>query len=367
MKYSLILGSLFLFCLFPLSLFAAPVIRTGDQVSLKEDQGVTGDFYAVGRSVSNSSQMDADAYIIAASIVQNGEVAADLLMIAATAQVLGPVGDDVRIVAGNAVVSDHVAGDVVVVGGELTILSTAEIDGDVIFYGGSLDLAGKVGGSVFARAEDVRIDGTVGKDIDAVGARSVTLGAHADVAGDVVYESHAEIVRALDANVGGTVTRNETGALDEPSSAPSILPLVVLLFSGFAARFVFGAHLATLLTRTQNSFGMSALVGFAAFILAPVALALAFASMVGAAIGLVLLLAYLFAVIVAILLSGVFVGGAISHYATGATSYSIFWMTIGTLVLYALSMLPYIGLLATLLIILMVLGGMIIKLYELIK
>jgi hypothetical protein len=171
----------FLLFVFPSVLQAAPVIRTGDTISLKEDQSIPGDFYTFGGSVTNAARVGGDTYVIAGTVTQNGDITADLSGLVGQLEVHAPVGDDVRIAGGRVVIASKVAGDVVMVGGELVITSTAEIEGDVLFYGGVLSIEGTVKGSVLARAETIRVDARIGKDISVTAANELVLGAHADV------------------------------------------------------------------------------------------------------------------------------------------------------------------------------------------
>ena len=348
----------------PTLVFASPVIRTGEDISLREDQSVSGDFYALGGTVSNSAKINGDSYMLAGTVTANGETTADLVALAGTLEVHAPVGDDVRFVGGKAVIAGRVDGDVVVVAGELTILSTAEINGDVIFYGGSLEINAPVKGSVYANAQTFRLDSHVAKDVTITATKSATLGAHADVGGDVVYRSPHEIIRALDSSVVGKLTRDESVTLTDTDTAhPSPIPFLIMLFSGLVLRFVFANRLAELLGRTVTTFGMSALVGFSGLILLPIAIILMCVSVLGGVLGGALLCMYLLLLALSWSLAGTLLGGLISHYALGRMSFSAWWIILGTVTLYAITFIPYIGTFAAAFIVLMVFGGFLTRLY----
>jgi cytoskeletal protein CcmA (bactofilin family) len=354
----------FLLFVFPSVLQAAPVIRTGDTISLKEDQSIPGDFYTFGGSVTNAARVGGDTYVIAGTVTQNGDITADLSGLVGQLEVHAPVGDDVRIAGGRVVIASKVAGDVVMVGGELVITSTAEIEGDVLFYGGVLSIEGTVKGSVLARAETIRVDARIGKDISVTAANELVLGAHADVGGNVRYTSSKEAMRAIDSVVVGSITRDDTFPLTKQSSGPSLMPLLMLLFAGLVGRFVFNAHITQVLERTNSSFGHAALTGFAVVILVPVAILLLLVSILGIIPGLLLLFWYLLSVGVACALSGMFLGGFLSKYVTSTASYSPLWITLGTTLFYALTFLPVVGHILTLVVVLMVLGGFATRAYE---
>lgn len=363
-KIFCVIGLITLFGMMPTDAHASPVIRTGNEVTLKEDQSVAGDFYGLGNTVTNSAKMTGDAYIGGWSVTQNGETVSDLVVLAATLQVHAPVGDDLRAVGGQIVIADRVEGDVVVFAGELSILSTAEIDGDVMFYGGSLDINGPVKGAVFGSAERVRIDGSVGKDVTVTARNELELGSHASIAGDVSYKSQQPISRALESNVVGDVSRDETHVFVDEDTRPSIVPFLVVLFSGLVMRFMFGARLSAFLGRTTATFGPALLFGFASFILVPIAIVLAFVSVLGIGIGATLLFGYFLVISFSFMLSGAFLGGVISRFVQGTPTYGVLWITLGTAVLYMLTFIPMVGLPAAALVTLIVCGGCVMRLYE---
>lgn len=361
-----VIPSFFFVALIALPAFAcaAPVIRTGNEVSLKEDQAVAGDFYALAGSVVNSAKVSGDSYMAAGSITQNGETTSDLVVAGGTIQLHAPVGDDVRAVGGQVVIGEHVSGDVVVLGGELVILSTAEIAGDVMFYGGTLSVRGPVKGAIYASAETIDIDAVIGKDVTVTAHKKLSLGEHSKVAGDLTYRSANEAERAIDSNVSGTYRRDDTYSVTESPSRPSAVPFFVLLFTGFVYRFLLGTRVAALLARSVAMPGHSALLGLATLVLAPVVIGLAFVSVLGILLGSALLFAYFAALALAFSFSGIVLGAFISRIATGQASYNILWITIGTAVLYALTFVPYVGLMAPLAVTLIVLGSFTSRGYE---
>ncbi len=345
--------------------YASPVIRTGKAISLKADQSVAGDFYAVGGSLTNSASVGGDSYVVAGTVTQDGSTTVDFSALAGRVELHAPVGDDVRVVGGNVIIADKVGGDLVVVGGELTVLSTADIAGDIIFYGGTLTVEGPVHGSIFARAEHVRVDTTVGKDIDATAKSGLVFGAHANIAGNTIYRSPKEATRANAAVFGGSLSRDaEAIFTSDQNSRPSLVPLFVLLFTGFVARFLCASWLTPFFARLKTTYGHALLAGFAALILVPVAVLLLFVSVLGALLGGAVLSLYAALLLVAVGVAGVFLGGLISHVVTGKVSYKVLWVLVGTGVFYTMQFIPYIGGLCAFALVLTVFGGFVIHAYR---
>lgn len=347
----------------PLLASASPVIRSGESISLKEDQSVSGDLYAFGATVASSANVAGDVYVGGGTVTINGDVAQDLVAAAGTVQVHAPVKDDVRVVGGQVVIAGKVSGDLAVIGGEVTVLSTAQIMGDVLFYGGSLDIKGPVQGTVFGSGEHITIDARVAGDVMVTAYTELELGSHADIGGGLTYQSPKELVRALESVVEGQVVRKNTGALDSTNYRPSIFPFLVLLFSALVVRFIFGSRMDGLLNDSMASFGKCGLIGFGVLLLGPIAILLSFVSVLGLLVGVVLLSIYVLLLSISWILSGILLGGQIMRFVKNKPDYGIVATIVGTSGLFILSIIPAIGSLLGLVVVLIVLGGIATKIY----
>lgn len=178
------------------------------------------------------------------------------------------------------------------------------------------------------------------------------------------YKSGKEMVRAIDSIVVGSVARD--GKLhphERASCSDSNANTRVMLFTGLVVRFVFGTSVTTFMNGVWCSFGHAALIGFAGLVLIPIAALLALVSVLGAVIGITIIFAYVTLLIVSWSLSGLFLGGLLSRYATGTASYGPLWIILGTLTLYATTFIPGFGHILALVVMLMVLGGFLRLLY----
>jgi cytoskeletal protein CcmA (bactofilin family) len=351
--------ALFLLTATPAS--ATPVFRAQDQVLLTEDQAVSSDFYAVGGTVESKADIEGDVVMIGGKTAMVGTSGGDILFVSGTASVRGAVADDVRILSGTVEIGNKVAGDLVVLGGELRILPTAEVGGDVLFYGGSLIVEGTVKGSVVAEAETVRIDTLVQNDVRVKSHLSLTLGSRASVQGAIYYKSPSEIIRAPESLVVGSIQRTETpsGGLGIP-----LTPLLMLLFSALLVRFVSAPDLTRYLAHVIRTPLRSLVVGCVALIGIPLLIILLFVSVLGSVLGVILLSAYIAFLGMALVLAGALSGAGIAMIATGKPGYTFGWIIIGTVMLYALCFLPLLGLLCILLAMMALVGGAMTMLYD---
>lgn len=352
--------------LIPISVDAGPVIRSGDVISLGEDQKISGDFYIAGRSITISGTVEGDIYIAGGTVTINGEVKEDIVVVAGAVSIHSDVGDDVRIVAGQVVIANRVAGDVVVFGGSLSILSTAVVDGDVIFYGGRLDIEGAIGGSINSKADTLVIDSAVAGDVTVTIGDQLILGSQANIEGGVAYRSSKDMARDPGSVVVGEISkfseRRTQGVL--PIIVFPFLPFFATLFAALVSILLFAKQIDSFIKMTFESVGLYGLIGFGTLILVPIAAALLMISLLGALIGVFLFFMYALFLTTSFVFSGIFLGSLISKLFI--RRYQVSWISTiaGVATLSALSFIPFIGPLLVFVLMLIMLGSIVTTLYK---
>lgn len=342
----------------PVLVSASTIVRTGGSIGILQNQVVEGDFYAFGDNVTLSGQVTEDILAAGARVILNGEVGGDALIVGATVDINGPVNDDVRVVGTAVSVSGEVNGNLVVVAQTLKILSSASIKGDVLFYGGSAEIAGTVGRDVLGRNEVMRIDGPV---MGAVNVRSqqVTLGDQANISGDLRYESTSEVVRSPNAVVAGNVTRSDGEAPETGSFAGFVLVFLISIF----ATLVFYLLLPGLLRRVGSQVVdypvRSTLIGVGTFFLLPIAGLALLASTLGLVVGGVLLSAFIAVSFAAYAAAGALAGVILARIFKKPDELSIIWIVSGTLALHMLMSAPYVGVALLIGLVLITLGALV--------
>lgn len=346
----------------PLSLAAAPVLRSGESVTISETQEVGSDFYAVGGAVTVSGTVGGDLYAAAGTVTVNGEIEGDAVIVGGSVRIDGAVGDDVRVIGGELVIADTVKGDVLVLGGVVRILSTAQIDGDILFLGGEVSMDGDLRGSLSGRAETVRINGPVLGNVSVSTAKALELGDQAHIEGTVEYASVSDVVRAPGSVVIGDITKKQMIDTRDPVSSHA-LPLLAFFFTTIAYLFLFKRKLERLMRHTLGAFGQHGLLGFGVFALSPIVASVLLVSIIGLPLGLALFLCYFLLLAVAVSSSGIFVGALLARYFDGEVVLSLKWTLLGTLTLALLLYIPYLGPLLVAVISLALIGGMATLLY----
>ncbi|MCA9363980.1 hypothetical protein KC727_02065 [Candidatus Kaiserbacteria bacterium] len=356
-----------LLLLVPLVSLAAPIVRSGDSVSIGADQSIEGDFYGFGGTVQLSGVADHDVYLAGRSVTVNAPVGEDLVVAGGVVQVHGAVADDLRVVAGEVTLADSVAGDVVVLGGSVTILSTARIGGDLLVLGDDVEISGAVAGSVVGKAQRIRIDSAIGGDVSVTVSGGLTLGDRTEIGGDLEYKSPSEYARAQSAVVVGDVRQSAMLASESGSSQTPLLRVLALLFITLTALFFFKARLQRMYESVIVSYGMQGLIGLGVLIGVPIVGVLLLVSVLGSLVGLVLLFGYVALVIIAIAVSVVVLGTAVLRPFTKSDTVGVGAVFAGVALFVILPLVPFIGSLILFAAVAITLGAISTKLYHWIR
>lgn len=287
------------------------MIRTGDTVSIGGDQSIDGDFYSVAGKLNLSGTVQEDAIVAGSQVTVNGTINEDAFLIGGTVDVYGTIGDDLRIVSGETTIAEPVMGDVLVVGGLLTILSSASVAGDVILLTGQATIEGSVGGDVLGWSDNLRIDAPVAGDVS-VTVNSLTLGEKANIAGSVQYVSRELAVQAQGATIEGDLVRNDPVVPAANTSIQSaLIPVLVILFSVLSWYLISRQTLTRVTNAALRRSFKPAAFGFATVILAPFAIAILSASVIGMLIGIAAFFLYALLLILGIIAIPALVGQAL--------------------------------------------------------
>lgn len=339
---------------------AKTVVRSGDAVSIAEDQTIEGDFYSAAGKVNVSGSVEEDMIAAAGQISVNGTIGANAFLIGGQTDIHGVVKDDLRIIAGETTIAEPVEGDVLVVGGSVNILSTASIAGDVILFVGEAIIEGPVGGDVIGTVGILRVDSPVSGKID-VAVDQFTLGDRANIEGSVRYVSDQTVVKALNASVSGDMVRSDPVL---PGSKPTVystsVPILILLFSVLVWHLLSRKSLSIVTRRAVTKSPRPILLGIAVLFLAPVAGALLLVSVIGTVVGVIVLLGYALLIILSFTAVPAVLGKlltlAFNQPIKKTTVLSLF---VGGVGIAFLMLLPVIGQVVFMVLVILTLGAMV--------
>lgn len=330
--------------LVPASTEAAPIIRSGDVVSVDASQSLEGDFYGLGSTVTLSGPAEHDVYVAGSAVTVNAPVAQDLVIVGGSVQIHNEVNDDLRVIGGEITLGGTVKGDVVVVGGAFTVLSTAHIEGDILFFGGTLIVEGDVDGAVHGYAQKARFNAAIGGDLLMTTTQALVLSDRAYVAGNVSYTSSIELSRAQDSVVIGKVQRHDPVTVRNEDSIESLAFSVFALLFLAASLFVLARQKVEVFVREAFARpGQNGLIGLAIFLVLPFASFILLVSVVGIPLGILGLSLCIALMPLSLGLSVLFLGYAIERLFLKHNHMKLTTLALGVSGSVIVALIPFVG------------------------
>ncbi len=328
----------------PFASEARTVIRSGDTVSIAQDQLIKGDFYTGANIVNISGEIEEDLLAAGAEVTVNGQVGEDAFIIGGNVDIHGVVGDDLRVIGGDVIIAEPVRGDVFVVAGTVKVLSTASITGDLTVVGGSAEVAGPVEGRILGYMESLRIDAQVDGNVE-VTATTLVLGDKANVIGNVQYVSREQLTRSQSAVVEGEVVRNDPVVETSTTSVTAlVLPVLVLLFS-VALWYLLSRRMLQRVTNRALMPGIRPIIlGLAVVLLTPFAISILLLSMLGSLVGFALFATYVLFLVLAIAAIPAVIGQLLMNVIQkGVQPINLLTLLLGSVVAFVCFFIPIVG------------------------
>lgn len=291
----LLLTVMFLVTLVP-SAFALDR-REGSRLAVAAGETVEDDLLLTGVAITIDGNVKGDVMAFAESVTVNGTIEGNLVAMGRSVDINGRVAGTVYTAAEDLLITGQVGRSLVSASGSGAIDPGASIGRNWLGVGDRLRSDGRIGLGVIAGAGSLRLNGPVGKDVEAWVER-VTLGSQADIAGSIAYTSKNEAAAEAGARFGGL---QRTPARHNFSRAVDLRPWMgigrAIQFVGF---LIVGLIVLLLFPRLRFGFQQavlekpwqSPLAGLLILLVVPIASVLVIVTVVGIPLGIISLLLY---------------------------------------------------------------------------
>lgn len=325
----------------------AQSFSAGPGLTIPSGEVREGNLYAAAESVRVDGRLDGDLFAATNRVVVDGSVDGDVFVAANTIELRGPISDSTRVAGQTLTVDTTIDGNLLAAVRELVMTGNARITGGLVGAAARMEIDGTVEDGIRLVAGEILIRGTVLGDARLIADR-VDLAPGARIAGDLHYQARAPLDAEAAARVAGVVRYDEP--VDE--SASDGPPWGVLLWSwqmlaalltGLVAIALFRGSVQRLAATLAAEATLSALLGFAAFLLIPVAAGVASLTLVGLPIGLAAAVLFGVALYAAKLPIAVWIGSRLLGQAGHPTASPYAAMALGVVLLYLLFAVPYVG------------------------
>lgn len=270
---------------------------------VSENDPISEDVYVTSTRGVVDGVIDGDLTIFTGNLVINGEVTGTVQVFSSGSVTINEgakIGGSLRGAALNVTVGGEIGADVFASAASVVVEETGTVARDVMAFGGVVRVEGDVGRDVRGRMIRTVIDGSVGGDID-VATQRFEAGSSAMVDGDVLYRSPTGASIDDGAEILGTITRlpsQSNFVYGVILTIANLVGFLGFLLSGLVVLFVLrgSSSRATgaVVTKPIRSF----LYGLVAVVVAPIAVVVLAATLVGLPLAIMLAMAMVASLIV---------------------------------------------------------------------
>lgn len=339
-------------------LTAVPILafdaRSGLTVTVASGEVVDDDLYVAAEAIIIDGIVNGDLWAAGNTITVNGIVNGSVMAAGRIVNINGDITHAVRAVAETININGDVGGDVIAGCGKVNIASAARIGGDLLFGADIARIDGPIEGNIKGSGSEVTISNGVNGNVE-LEVESLTILSTANIGGDLNYTSEEEADIQSGAQIAGATT-HELPKIKKHWT--KVFPFV--LFSGalgkvmsFLMALVTGLVIILLAPRRLTSIaeaigsrpGPSAGWGALIVFVAPIAAVLVCLTIIGISVGLIALVLYGIALYVAQIPVGLFIGRWIigRFRVVEGKAIMVGALAIGLAILKLLSLIPYFG------------------------
>jgi len=359
-----------------LILFSATTVlafdaRSDDTINIPEEEITNDDLYAGANVITIDGTINGDVWAAARTISIGGLVDNSVMAIAQTINISGEIGHTVRVAGETISISGDIAGDLLVAGNKITIADNTHIKGDLLFGGEVILINGIVDGDIKGGGGEITIGNKVGGDI-ILEVSELTILSTANIRGNLTYTGENRAVVQSGAQINGITTHKLSEAKEDQSESffltllssikTKLIGFLMALLTGLLIILVAPKQLASIAESISSSPGPSAGWGALLLFATPIAAVVICITIIGLPVGLITLALWGISIYLAQIPVGLFLGQwIISHFRDVEDTRGIMIgaLATGLIILKLLSLIPHLGFFIGLAVVLFGLGSLI--------
>jgi cytoskeletal protein CcmA (bactofilin family) len=328
---------------------------------LEAGQVIDNDLIVAGETIRIEGTVDGDLIAAGQSVIVTGQVTGDVFAFCQRVQIDGRVDGSVRTGSQFLDLSGRVGRNVTSGGETIDLRPGAVVEGSMMLGAQRVNLDGHMGRDLMIGAEVNELNGTIGGGALIAGRRLI-IGPGAEIQGEAKFHGAEEPEVSSEAKLASPLVveiHEET-----PEYAKS--ETYVGAFLKWAAAFVFGLVGVLVMpgpyqkvVNTSARTGLSILIGLVASVVIPFVAIMICATLVGLPVG----LTAIFVFVPALYAAQVFVGSWLGKEILGAAStqaQALGQLALGLAIIHAFQYVPYVGWLATMIIIFWGFGALVL-------
>jgi cytoskeletal protein CcmA (bactofilin family) len=180
-------------------------LRSGDAVVISSGDVIDDDLYIAASSIAINGVVNGDVVSVGSTITVTGKINGSIIAIGSTINIGGEITESVRVVGSSVTVTGIIGGDLVTAVNDIDIDKSAVIQRDLVFAGREIDIDAPISEEITGWGSQVTIRDIVGGDVE-IGVETLTIASTAEIKGDLVYYSEDPATIESGAKIDGTTT-----------------------------------------------------------------------------------------------------------------------------------------------------------------
>jgi len=283
--------------LLPLTL-SASIFYSEDRYTVAAGDTINDDIYLAGSEGLFDGTVIGDIIIAAKDYTVTGNVVGNIISASQTANIRGNIEKSARMGAQTILLDGRIGNNLLAFGSDVEIYRDCRIGKDATIFGNSVSVAGVIERDLSVECNQIVISGKINGDVNLTAAK-ISIVSPAEILGDITYKSEKELNIGEDVIVGGQIEWNKVDKdeadKDEDDGLGFFPRFMFFLASLVTGLFLIGltnrhSHLAAdqIIKKPVVSLG----VGFVAFCVLPVLIAVLIVLIISIPVAVMLLFAY---------------------------------------------------------------------------
>jgi len=322
--------------------------RRGTMVKVSSTEVIEGDLFVAGETIIIEGTINGDLIAAGRTIMMNGIVNGSIIAGAQTIYINGQIARAVRMAGNTLIVNGKIGSYLLLAGRDFKMDPGAEVGGDVIFGAGSAYLDGLIKGDVKS------------------GNERLTVSSTANILGKLIYTSRREANIEQGAQISGTLT-HLVPKEEEVGYGFNIWWLIISFFMSLLVGIVLILLTPERIRKVTDSIYRRPLAslgwGTILLIVTPIAALIVCTTIIGIPLGLISLILYAIAIYITQIIIGLFIGkwiiGAFGQVETKAALIGA--LALGLAIFRLLRLIPYLGFIIGLAAVLFGLGALLVS------
>lgn len=370
MKRLILLAALLFSLLLPLGAAYAFEVKIDNSIHLNKEEIADGNIYANCQEMTIDGTVNGDIIALCQKIVINGTVEGDVIAFGQNIEINGEVKGNARLAGPQITINGVIGHNVNALGNDIKFTKNSAIKWDVLVAGVNGNFDGNIDGNLHGLISTASISGKVGRNINLTFDNTSTptgdnfiITKDAVIAGNINYTSTKDLKLESISSVSGQINKDVKKDTTNPNAWLWMIfyKLSSLILIALVVLSLKKESLTMAVSKIDNKYWQSLLMGLAALILTPLVIILLMLTIVGIPLALIILAIYLSAILLSTIFGAYYLGEIFFKKLLKIKKINNYGLAVlGLIIFTLLSVIPFIGWMVSFLTIILGLGSILL-------